>query len=188
MSLRDPVEVLRCCERQRELMVQNWRENGRFMHNGVSSAALLIVTRGPDGEALAEPEGVPCDPPSWFVALTPPERYTHHLSEVLRRAASAWGAIGLILCSEQWMVRIEPKPGEDMTPEKAARIRAEMPASLEHAPGRGEYLSLLLCHVALGTRMWTAEITRNPTKLGPWRQQEPGGFGGRFATILETGS
>lgn len=187
-NLRDATEVLRACERQREKMVLNWRENGRFEHCGVSCAALLIVTRGPSGEPLAEPEAVPCDPPAWFVAVCPPERYTEMLANCMRVAGKQWGAIGLVLCSESWMVKMEGPPGKDMTVDEAVRQRAELPCSLEHAPGRMEALTFFLDHVATGTRMWTAEITRNPTKLHPWKQAPADGFAGRFKDVLVTGT
>lgn len=182
MSLRDADEVLRLCERQRERMVMNWRENGRFEVGGASSAALLIITRLGD-EKLSEPRAFPCEPPEDLVALIPPEHYTEALSRVMRIMGEKCGAIGLVLCAEAWMARVDAKSVAE-----ADSLRSEMPRSLEHQPGRIEALLMFLDHVATGTRLWTAEITRNPTKLGPWKQAPADGFGGRFKGIIQTGS
>jgi hypothetical protein len=43
-------------------------------------------------------------------------------------------------------------------------------------------------HVAAGTHMWTAEITRKPTKLGPWKKAPADGFAGRFKGIVGSAS
>lgn len=189
MTLRDAAEVLRCCEQQRERMVQNWRENGRFVYNGVSTAALLIVTKDPDDlSPLATPISIPCDPPAELIPLIAPERYTEFLSGALRKASERWGGIGLIVCAEAWMVKMQGPPGKDMTIDEAVRQRAELPKSLADAPGRIESLFMFLEHVATGARMWSAEITRAPTKLHPWHQAPLGGLAGRFQGIVGSAS
>lgn len=188
-TLLDPTEMLRCCELQRERMVERWREKGRFEHNGVATAALLIATKDPDGgRRLEAPIAIPCDPPRDLLPLIDPASYTELLAGALRACSEKWGGIGLIICAEAWMVKMVGPPGKPMTPDEAVRQRAELPKSLGDAPGRIEAMVMFMEHVAAGTHMWMAEITRKPTKLGPWKKAPADGFAGRFKGIVGSAS
>lgn len=182
-NLRDAAEVLRLCEGQRAKMVDNWRENGRFEMGGLSSAYLLIITELL-GEKLPMPMALPAPASAASLAHIPPEHHTEAISQALRSMARRCGAIGVVMCAEMWLVETTGA----RSVEEAERLRAEMPRSLEHAPGRKEGLMMLLDHVATGPRMWTATIERNPTKLGPWKRADGDGYAGRFAGIIQSGS
>lgn len=47
-------------------------------------------------------------------------------------------------------------------------------------PNRTECILLSLFCLGEPTKVWTAEITRNPTTLGPWKEMDAVGLTGRF--------
>jgi hypothetical protein len=175
-------DVLRFCADQREAMEANWRRNGRFEANGYSFCAYVFATHAPSkppGAAGAHPEtwqpgrkldrveAKLCQLPPLLRLLDNTQSHTATFEPVLRAYARACKAVGVLFCGEGWFVKMEAASDEE-----ALRKRAELPRSLEDAPGRIERLFMELQHQDAGIRRWFCTIQSDPRRLDRWEASE----------------
>lgn len=188
--------VLRFCESKRAEMVRCFERVGRFEGNGQSFVAYLFATHEVDrsgarnpgewktGAKYPCPRAVPCRVPKSplidIIGSLDPNGLKDMFAHVLRLQGKLQKAIGYVLMTEMWFVKVE-----GTTEEEAQREREKMPESLEDQPGRGEALYMSVEHQALGQRAWRAEILREPTRLLEWEAMESQGLAGRFADLTE---
>jgi hypothetical protein len=172
-------DALRFCSEQRSEMERNWAKNGQFIYQGQSFCAWVFATHEPGGPETWTPEewgvGPKMERPRTILvtlpkfAMRPDLRNTDIFGYMLRKFAKATVASGVLVCAESW---IKEYRGEGMSEVDVRRLRAEDPASLEHAPGRQEALFMSLEHRAVGRRAWRSIIQRNPSRLLPWEQAD----------------
>lgn len=194
--------MLRFCESKRAEMARCFERVGRFEENGQSFCAYLIAThemvkpKNPrnvndwaTGARLSAPKAVLCSMPKGplvdLLSEVDPNGLKDAYAEALRIQGKLQRAIGYVFMTEMWMVQTSA-PKDHPDPRAAAyEERKKLPESLEFAPGRGEALMLTLEHQAAGQAMWTAEITRNPTRLHEWEKKDYQASEGRFVDITQ---
>lgn len=188
LDLTTKTGVLRFCELRRAEMVGCFATLGRYECNGFSFAAYLFATHevisgGADlpwrtGPKLPRVTAEECRMPESLHGILAPEQETEAFAFTLREMAKMSRAIGSLVMTEMWHVVVQRKEGQS-----ASEVRSELPDRLEDYAGRREVLYMQLEHPATGRRMWLAEILREPTRLLPWREREPGDATGRLVDI-----
>jgi hypothetical protein len=180
--------VLRFCELRRREMAEGFTREGRFEVRGQSFAGYVFAThevgsppsRGAPIEAWkvgakrAHVEAIPVYLPEWAGALIEPHQATELFSQCVRQYTRLTRAIGTLVMSEIWTVRLE---GDR---EQAKAARDALPRSLEDADNRRESLFMMLEHSATGQRQWWSAIKRNPTRLEPWTEAKMDDAEGRL--------
>jgi len=208
IDLATETGALEFAESKRREMERCFEVHGRFEMNGYSFGAYVFTTheviapmqmpppnrpieetlaRWKTGARLPQPKAELCRLPEWVRLFVRADQHTAFFGSVLRALNEKSRAIGTVVMGKSWLAMPEHVPGET-----AEQARAKLPASLEDYEGRREGLFLRLEHkLAAGGRMWTNEITRNPTSLGEWKLFDEAGDGsceGRLVDLIPRGN
>lgn len=191
LDLSTKAGVLRFCELRRAEMVGCFERLGRFESNGFSFEGYLfaaheLVVPGDradlsgwkTGPRLSSVTARVCRMPEELHGLIPAEHETILFSRTLREMGKLTRAIGSVVMTEMWHATVD---ANERTLDEA---RSELPDRLENYDGRKEALFMQLEHTAVGRQIWTAEIRRNPTRLGPWLESQPDDATGRMVDLV----
>lgn len=153
--------------------------------------AWVIATRDPRDATDLDSRGVPRRPlgwldapeaiiaslPAWMYADLGPVQSKKAYARCLHAFADMVGAIGVVVFMETWVSLHRVKPGEP-----------DPDTNPEDDPERGECITCMVEHEALGQQLWQANIKRDPLRVEAWTKEaygEGGVFTGRFTGFIK---
>lgn len=183
--------ALRFCELRRAEMARVFEKKGTFAPNGFSLTGYVFLTHE------VKPPADPWDLSAWRTGPklpavhverieVPPAaaRLMHDngrddlaapmLGQTMRHYCKLGRAVGAVIMTEEWT-------GKTSSFEE----REARPKRIEDWDDRAEALCMRLEHIRCGRRLWRADITRNPTRLGPWRPLAAVVIGGRIGDLMD---
>lgn len=189
LDLSTKAGVLRFCELRRAEMVGCFRELGRFESNRFSFCGYVFATHAikvpPDpadldgwktGAKLPRVAAERVRMPAALHGVIPEAQETALFSVATRQFAKLSRAVGALVMSEMWSLATESREERGRFPERLQDYEG---------PERRENLYMNLEHAATGRRTWYAEITREPTRLGPWVERPSSDAEGRLIDLAE---
>lgn len=189
LDLATSAGVLRFCELRRAEMVRCFERLGRFEANGYSVGGYALITHDvtlPPADKRAEPTAwrtgrrlpgvapVHVQLPHAAREFLPPAQLSEVFGSAVRRYCKLGRAVGAIVMGEMWLAT-----------SASLEERDKLPDRLDDYAGRREVLYMRLEHRAVGGRVWTAEIGREPTRLAAWREGNPATLGGHLVNVIE---
>jgi hypothetical protein len=202
IDLSTQAGVLRFCERQRQEMERVFTRRGRFeSKTGHAFTGFAFIRNAIEGPWTQGTNGRPSlrrGPELEYVqsamlnlpprSMWPPwmngNNQTGVFADVIEAFSRAGRAIGVLIMSETWI-------NQATSDEEFAQMREREYGWVAKSADRQEALYMSLEHVMFGCVTWLALITREPTRLHPWKQSpiRPGGDNeGRLTNLVEWSS
>lgn len=168
IDLATKTGVLRFCELRRAEMVSCFEQLGRYERNGFSFDGFVFATFEPiifdgglrSGKKLPAVEACHTVLPAAALTVLDPSEHTLVFGRMVSAFAKCAHAVGTLIMSEAWLADEPPEDREY--------------GWVGKAPSRREALFMRLEHKAVGAISWVAFISREPTRVEPWRASAPG--------------